>query len=71
MAHPTMHLSNKMVFTYQAQHADRATPPALSDTLRACPTVHPTTAAHLVMGGLEVFPHSQTDHFLPHLTEQS
>lgn len=46
------------------------TPPALSDTLQACPTIHPTTVAHLEVGDLEVFPHSQIGHFLPHLIKE-
>lgn len=66
-AQSTKHFRNKINFTYPARRADHATPPALSDTLPACPTAHPTTAAHLAVGGLEVFPHSQTGHFLPHL----
>lgn len=55
------------IFTHPAQHADHVTPPALSGIPQACPTIHPTRAAHLEVGGLEVFPHSQTGHFLPHL----
>lgn len=45
-AKSTKHFRNKINFTYPARRADHVTPPALLDTLPACPTAHPTTAAH-------------------------
>lgn len=55
---------------YPVQHAGRGTLPAPSDTPPACPTARLTTAAHSAEGGPEASLHSQTGHFLHHLTDK-
>lgn len=54
-------------WTHPVQHAGRETPPAPSGTLQACPTVHPTEAAHWEEAGQEASLHFLTGCFLHHL----